>query len=208
MAATVPAKPRDPLRTYQFRIGFADGASGGGNVTYVAGVRTVSGLRAQVTAYETWEGGNNLHRYANPNRVIWEPITLEQGLALDATLEQWADAVLEFTMTGTPAKGNFPKPSAAGTTSTRAVKRQLVLDVYDENEFPAGPPTPAPPLTFDPKPQTAARAAIDRNRRRRYRIYNAWVSKYQAVPKLDSMTSEVSLLSVELMHEGWIREDF
>ena len=30
--------------------------------TYVAGVRSVSGLRTQVAPYEVWEGGNNLHR--------------------------------------------------------------------------------------------------------------------------------------------------
>lgn len=163
MPTAVPSSPRNPLRTYQFRVGVVDVAGGGAEVPYVAGVRSVSGLGAEVSAHETWEGGNNLHRYANPNRVTWGPITLEQGLALDDTLERWSEAVLEFAMSG--------RRPAAG-----AVKRQVILDVQDEN------------------------------RRRRYRIHNAWISKYQALPRLDAMSSEVALLSVELVHEGWVRE--
>jgi phage tail-like protein len=168
---------------------------------YVAGVKSVSGLRTQVSAWETWEGGNNLHRYANPNKVIWEPVTLEQGLALDDTFERWSNAVLYFAANG------VPDPSTG-----EAVKRQVMIDVWDENAYPGGPPTPAPP----PAPSLSAPSPISANpkvdigpigvRFRRYHLLNAWISKYQPLPKLDALTSEVALLSVELMHEGFVQE--
>ena len=184
--------PRNPLRTYQFRIAVLPiGMTISSSIAYAAGVRTVSGLRAQISASETWEGGNNLHRYANPNKVTWEPITLEQGLALDETFETWAIAVLDFCKVGMATQG--------------PVKRQVIIDVWDENGFPAGPPTQAGPPALDPMPAgISPLPRTDGVRSRRYLIHNAWISKYQAIPKLDSMTSEVGLLSVELMHEGWV----
>lgn len=192
----VVAVPRNPLRTYQFRVAvFSLGATPS---EYVAGVKSVSGLRTQVSAWEVWEGGNNLHRYANPNKVTWEPVTLEQGLALDTTFERWAQAVLDF---------------AAGKVPSEAVKREVMIDVWDENMHPAGPPAPAQPPT--PSPSTTSSITTNPTveigplgpRFRRYHLTNAWISKYQALAKLDSLTSEVALLSVELVHEGWVKEE-
>jgi hypothetical protein len=40
-------------------------------------------------------------------------------------------------------------------------------------------------------------------RLRRYIVENAWVSKFQAMPRLDSMSNEVGLINVEVTHEGW-----
>lgn len=195
----VVATPRNPLRTYQFRVAVIP--PGTPPSTYVAGVKSVSGLRAQVSAWEMWEGGNNLHRYANPNKVTWEPVTLEQGLALDDTFERWAQAVLDF---------------AAGATPREPVKRQVMIDIWDENVHPQGPPAPAQPPSLPP-PSVPARPPVSSNPRvdvgalgprfRRYHLMNAWISKYQPLPKLDALTSEVALLSVELVHEGWIKED-
>jgi phage tail-like protein len=182
--ASVVAQPRNALRTYQFRVGVLSDAAA--PATYVAGVRSVSGLRAQVSPWETWEGGNNLHRYANPNKVTWEPVTLEQGLALDDTFERWAQAVLDF---------------AAGIPPKEPVKRQVLIDVWDENAYyPAGPPAagPAPALGTTVAIPAAARL-------RRYHLHNAWVSRYQPLAKLDALTSEVMFLAVELVHEGWVR---
>lgn len=189
--------PRNPLRTYQFRVSvqpFTGGTVGSG---YVAGVRSVSGLRMQVAPFEVWEGGNNLHRYANPNKCTWEPIVLEQGIALDDTLETWAQVVLDF--------------AAAGKVDPlQPVKREVIIDVWDENAHPEGPPKisksanlPAPAPKRSPMPNSV----FSEKQYRRYRVFNAWISKYQALPKLDSMTSEVALLSVELTHEGWIRAE-
>lgn len=191
------ALPRNPLRNYQFRVAVLSlGEEMTAATPYVAGVRTVSGLRAQVAASETWEGGNNLHRYANPSRVTWEPITLEQGVALDSSLEDWARVVLDFASSG-------KKPV------TGAVKRQVVIDLWDENVHPDGPPALAPP----PPPSPSAVSPFTANlqvdiaqqgvRYKRYHVFNAWISKYSALPKLDSLTSEVALFAVELVHEGW-----
>jgi phage tail-like protein len=203
MAPVVQA--RNPLRNYQFRVGIITTGSAA-TTTYVAGVKSVSGLRVQINPWETWEGGNNLHRYANPNKVVWEPVTLEQGLALDDTLERWASAVIDYSIGKKPAE---------------PVKRQVYIDLWDDFLYPSGPPTLAGPISQSPsdgsiplRPPITSNPAlpIDRAaqlgpRVRRYHLQNAWISKFAPLPKLDSMTSEVALLSVELVHEGWFKED-
>ncbi len=193
----VPSVVANPLRTYQFRVGLlpvppADPAEAAADRTtlapapaaprsatqpvgeiggdYVAGVRRVSGLTLTIAGNETWEGGNSLHRHANPNRATWEPITLEQGLALDDTLERWAAAAVRFLRTGT-------------VDPTAPVKRNLVLDVWD--------------------PASAGPGGAFQRLARRYLVFNAWVSKFVAIPRLDAMADEVALLSVELTHHGW-----
>ncbi len=197
---------RNPLRNYQFRIAVVNSFTVPPTAPtgYVAGVKTVSGLRVQINPWEQWEGGNNLHRYANPNKVIWEPVTLESGVALDDTFELWAQAVLDFS---TSCTRNAAQP----------VKRQVVIDLWDENMYPAGPPTIGTATSFAPSGQLPDRDPIGSNptvgftvegpRCRRYRLINAWISKYAPLPKLDSMTSEVALMSIELVHEGWVKEE-
>ncbi|OKI51389.1 phage tail protein [Micromonospora sp. CB01531] len=108
----MPAQRRDPLRTYRFRV-LLDGRK------VVAGVQKVSGLGVTLTARETWEGGNSLHRYANPDRATFEPVTLHQGVALGTDLEEWALAAVAFLRTG--------MPPASGA----AVKRDVVLEMLD-----------------------------------------------------------------------------
>ena len=202
MAPVVQA--RNPLRNYQFRVGVIT-AGTAPPTTYVAGVKGVSGLRVQISPWETWEGGNNLHRYANPNKVVWEPVTLEQGLALDDTFERWAKAVIDYSIGKKPAE---------------PVKRQVFIDLWDDFLYPSGPPTLAGPISRPPPDGVPLRSPITSNpavpidraaqlgaRYRRYHLQNAWISKFAPLPKLDSMTSEVALLSVELMHEGWFKED-
>lgn len=152
----------DPFRTYQFRFGFDVPPAS----EYVGGVKRVSGLNMTIAAHEIREGGNSLHRYANPDRATWDPITLEQGIALNDTLERWAQAAVEFLRTGL-------RPE-------EPVKRNVFIDVWDP-------------------------AALDGSRLRRYRVFNAWVSRLQAIPQLDAMANEVALLTVELTHEGWKR---
>jgi len=168
------AQFRNPLKGFRFRVKVLPELGSGAGV-YVAGVRSVSGLTLNVASFEVWEGGNNFHRYINPTKVNWDPITLEQGLATDDTLEKWARAGLEFLRTGR-------KPA-------EPVKRTVLIDVWDGEPFPP------------PAPQDISRE--QKMPSRTYRVFNAWVSKYHALPKLDSMASEVALLSVELVHEGW-----
>lgn len=165
----------DPLRTFQFRIGLlpSGSTSPGG---YVGGVQKVSGLVASIEADETWEGGNNVHSYKNPRRITWEPIVLEQGIALDDSLEAWARAVMTYVRTGkAPAD---------------AVKRNIVIDVWD-------------PVVHTGSTADANGDAIPRVRR--FQVFNAWVSKYQALPALDAMANQIGLVSIELHHEGWKR---
>ncbi len=171
MPTTVPAVRRDPLRNYQFVVSIQTAS---GPATKVGGVQRVSGLTATVTSFEVWEGGNNLHRYANPDRVTWDPVTLEQGIALDDTLERWAGAVRDFTMAGVVGAGE-------------PVKRRVIIELW-------------PPSNVLGPPYTEDAPA------RRYTLHNAWISKYNALPKLDALASEVALVSVELVHEGWTVE--
>lgn len=179
---------RNPLRNYQFRIAVIS-ASDASPTAYVAGAKSVSGLRVQINPFETWEGGNNLHRYANPNKVVWEPVTIEQGLALDTTFEDWAQAALDYS---------------TGLKPSTPVKRQVFIDLWDENSYPDGPPVLAAPAM-----SSLADTVVQFGgpRCRRYHLKNAWISKYAPLPKLDSMGAEVALLSVELVHEGWSKED-
>lgn len=128
-----PAARPDPLRTYNFRISVSRGAGSGTMAgrdpkVVVAGVQKVSGLTVAVTARETWEGGNALHRYANPDRTTWEPIRLHQGIALDRTLEEWALAVVAFMRTGT-----------VGPVS---VKRDVLIEMLDHTLPNASRPAP------------------------------------------------------------------
>ena len=201
-----PLTPWYPLRTYQFRVGILappPDASGGRTflgspvgtspstppqpapegLPYVAGVKRVSGLTVSISATETKEGGNSLHRYANPDRATWDPITLEQGLALDDTLERWAAAVVRFLRTGKVAEGE-------------PVKRNVVIDLWDERLH-------GPDLSRNLQPDPAAGTAQLPQRLRRYVVVNAWISKFRALPQLDALADEVGLLSVELTHEGW-----
>lgn len=201
-----PLSPSYPLRTYQFRIGIlpapADPSGGRtflgppvgasretppqpakGAAGYVAGVQRVSGLNVAIAAHETWEGGNALHRYANPDRATWDPITLEQGLALDDTLERWAAAVLRFVRTGKVDAGE-------------PVKRNVVIDVWDTRLHGWD-------LSRGPRSGTGTTGATGETCLRRYVVLNAWVSKFRAIPQLDAMADEVGLLLVELTHEGW-----
>jgi phage tail-like protein len=40
----------------------------------------------------------------------------------------------------------------------------------------------------------------------RYRIYNCWVSEYQALPDLDAGGNAVAIEHIKLEHEGWERD--
>jgi phage tail-like protein len=39
-----------------------------------------------------------------------------------------------------------------------------------------------------------------------YKIYNAWVSEYQALPDLDANANAVAIQHIKLEHEGWERD--
>jgi phage tail-like protein len=39
-----------------------------------------------------------------------------------------------------------------------------------------------------------------------YKIYNCWVSEYQALPDLDANANEVAIQTLKLENEGWERD--
>lgn len=114
----------DPLRNFQFRIGV-------GTVPDVAGVRMVSGLSWSITPYEIFEGGNNVGRYAVPDRLTWEPITLENGIGLDDTLLRWASVVQRYQQTG-------------ALTPNQPVRRTVTIDVWNPLAMKAPDPRTDP----------------------------------------------------------------
>lgn len=194
--------PHDPLRNYAFRVvllqdvadaGGAGDSTGSGGEVQVAGVQKVSGLTSSVAALETWSGGNMRHAYKVPDRASWEPITLEQGLALDDTLEIWAQAVLAYL--------------THGTLPSVPVKRNLFIDIYDPELHPKGTDTRRPEGLTGSPPNAPKILAQGASRAKRFAVYNAWISKYVAMPPFDAMGGEVALLSVEITHEGFREVD-
>ncbi|MEQ1955819.1 phage tail protein [Mesorhizobium sp. CN2-181] len=180
----VTARPHDPLRNFQFRLKLlptsAGAADAGPASDYIAGVKSVSGLSVAISATEVWSGGNNRHRYAQPDKCSWEAITLQQGLARDTTLSTWAEAAVSYATIGAPPPG-VP------------VKRNVVLDVWDpyKTEPPEGGTDAGPGEVLPAQPLF------------RFVIHNAWISRFEAMPGLDAMANEIALMSVELTHEGW-----
>lgn len=188
MAQVRQAYPRDPLRNFRFQLHFGDPTKP------IAGVQRVSGLSFSVSSYEVWEGGNNLHRYAQPDKVTWDPINFEAGLMLDNTLFEWTEQMRSFLGGKTPGAPPAPAPpppsSDSPTLSTKMVvvplKRTIYLTLWD-------------PMISDVfSPKLAENTDV-----LQFEILNAWPSKLVAVPKLDGMGSEVAFQTLELVHEGW-----
>ncbi len=39
-----------------------------------------------------------------------------------------------------------------------------------------------------------------------YKVYNCWVSEFQALPELDANANSVAIQSIKLENEGWERD--
>ena len=78
----------DPYRTYKFRVRFGD--------TTVAGITKVSALTRTVTPNELNEAGDLLSPRNNPGGVRYEDVTLEKGLSMNNSFEEWANAVVQL----------------------------------------------------------------------------------------------------------------
>ena len=105
----------DPYRAFKFRVRF-DGKA-------VAGVTKVSALGRSVQSTELKEGGDLLAPYQNPGAVSYDEVTLEKGLSLDRTFEEWANAVTKLQSSPASAK-NF--------------KRTVYIDTFDLASQAAG----------------------------------------------------------------------
>jgi T4-like virus tail tube protein gp19 len=188
MALKREAYPRDPLRNFRFQLHFGDLKSP------IAGVQRASGLSFSVSSYEVWEGGNNLHRHVQPDRVTWDPITLETGLMLDSTLFDWTEQLRRFLgdkTEGWPdsspsSSATAEKPDPSRTIRQPPLKRTVYLSLWD------------PLLADEFMPALSESTDI-----LEFEILNAWPSKLVAVPKLDGLGAEVAFQTLELVHEGW-----
>jgi len=98
----------DPYRTYKFRVRFGD--------TTVAGITKVSALTRTVTPNELKEAGDLLSPRNNPGGVRYEDVTLEKGLSMNNSFEEWANAVVRLQ-------------SDPGSVS--GFKRTIFIDVFD-----------------------------------------------------------------------------
>ena len=101
------SREHEPYSTFKFRVRLEDKT--------VAGMTKVSALGRNVAANEIKEGGDLLGPRQNPAAVTYDDVTLEWGLTLDRTLEDWANAVTQLQV----------------DPGVRGFKRTVYIDVYD-----------------------------------------------------------------------------
>lgn len=86
----------DPLLTYKFIVSWGPST---GTPTVVAGVSKVSAL-SRTTAPVKWrEGGSPEHTRQIPGQTTYDDITLEKGIILDVSFEQWANKMWFYEQT-------------------------------------------------------------------------------------------------------------
>jgi phage tail-like protein len=88
----------DPYLSFKFLVSWAPKA--GGKMTPAAYVSRVSAL-TRTTEVETWrEGGAPQGPRRIPGQTSYNEITLERGVSLDNTFEQWANKIWYYPNTG------------------------------------------------------------------------------------------------------------
>jgi len=100
MSVQANAKTILPFRTFKFRVYFE------GKSEPVALVNKMSALKRTTEVVEWRQGGetNTVRKLAG--RTKYEPITLEQGLAIDTDFEDWADRVNKWASVDQSEKDN------------------------------------------------------------------------------------------------------
>lgn len=78
----------DPFKNFKFRVYM------GTSTTPIAGVSKVSALKWTTEVVTNRSGGMESTVVNSPGQSKAEPITLERGLALDRTFEEWAQTVV------------------------------------------------------------------------------------------------------------------
>jgi phage tail-like protein len=114
--ASLVAQPNrfDPYKNFKFRLAFA------GQPGYVAGISKISALKRTTEVVEHRDGGDPSTGRKSPGRTKFEAVSLDRGVTLDRTFEQWAAKVWNFA-------------GAPGAESSLAdFRRDLVLDVFNE----------------------------------------------------------------------------
>lgn len=87
MAVQAFSRQIDPFKTFKFLLYM------GTSTTPIAGVSKVSPLKRTTEVVTNRSGGMESTQINSPGHSKFEPITLERGLALDRTFEEWAQSV-------------------------------------------------------------------------------------------------------------------
>lgn len=112
-----PKTPRrvSPYAAFRFRVKW-------GGVD-VLGVSKVSGLSRTTQVVRHREGGDPSPIHLAPGQTDYGPITMERGVSNDATFEQWANKVFDWTNSG----------AAVGQpTSLLDFRKDLTIELYNE----------------------------------------------------------------------------
>lgn len=72
----------------------------------------------------------------------------------------------------------FNKPGDPGEVSLKDFRKHIIIELLNE----------------------AGQVAIS------YKVYNCWVSEYQALPELDANANAVAIQTLKLENEGWERD--
>jgi phage tail-like protein len=105
----------DPFRKFKFRIKVDN--------QVVAGLTKCSALTISVESKEFRSGDMDSFKHKLPGMVSFEPITLEQGVTTDKTLEKWATAMSNYV-------GN---KGADSQKTPDAFRKDIDIEVYNLN---------------------------------------------------------------------------
>ncbi len=117
MAIQAFSRQIDPFKTFKFRVYM------GTSTTPIAGVSKVSPLKRTTEVVTNRSGGMDSTVVNSPGQSKSEPITLERGLALDRTFEEWAQAVFS--------------PEGDAGVSLAGMRRNLTLELLNLQGQPA-----------------------------------------------------------------------
>lgn len=100
MAIQVITRQIDPLKNFKFTVSFETGGP-------IAGVSKVSGLKRTTEVMSHRDGGMISTVVNSPGQSKFEAITLERGITLDETFEEWANTAFSPLGDGGVELGGF-----------------------------------------------------------------------------------------------------
>lgn len=115
MPITAVSRQIDPYKNFKFRVYMG--------TELVAGVSKVSGLKRTTEVITHRDGGMISTVVNSPGQSKSEPITLERGITLNHTFEEWANQVFS--------------PLGDGGTSLAQMRRNIVIELLNLQGNPA-----------------------------------------------------------------------
>src|SRR5829696_4450291 len=115
MALQAVTRPIDPLKNFKFRI--YQGPD------LVAGVSKVSGLKRTTEVVTHRDGGMISTVVNSPGQSKFEPITLERGITLNHSFEEWANQVFS--------------PLGDGSNNLAGMRRNIIIELLNLQGNPA-----------------------------------------------------------------------